>query len=119
MGALTEWRPSGAMTIEHAAALWAEARSHLANIGCGGGASAGAGAGAGAGMHVDLSAVERLDTAGCQVLLACREDTSRRGAAWRLTGCGPQAIEVMGLLGCAALLDADTEGDGVTEEKAR
>jgi anti-anti-sigma regulatory factor len=90
MNSSTEWRPTGAMTIEHAAASWADARSHVA-------------------MHVDLSAVERLDTAGCQVLLACREEARRRGAAWRLSGCGPQAIEVMRLLGCDGILMEETE----------
>lgn len=96
MDSFTPWRPSGAMTIEHAAALWAEARSHGADA-------------ADAAMHVDLSAVERLDTAGCQVLLACREDARARGAAWRLTGCGPQAIEVMRLLGCDGVLMEEME----------
>jgi anti-anti-sigma regulatory factor len=101
MSSSTGWRPDGAMTIEHAAALWADARAHLAN--------SGGGNGDGGTMHVDLSAVERLDTAGCQVLLACREDARRRGAAWRLTGCGPQALEVIRLLGSDGILTEETD----------
>jgi anti-anti-sigma regulatory factor len=91
------WRPGAAMTVEHAAALWADVRSHVAN------------GAAGAAMEIDLSAVERLDTAGCQVLLACREEARARGAAWRLTGCGPQAVEVMRLLGCDGVLMEEME----------
>jgi anti-anti-sigma regulatory factor len=101
MSASTEWRPTGAMTIEHAAALWAGAASHLASDLTGGV------------MHVDLSSVERLDTAGCQILLACREDARRRGLDWRLTGCTGQALEVLRLLGCDGILGA------ITEENAR
>src|SRR5690348_15425507 len=91
------WRPGAAMTVEHAAALWTDVRSHVAN------------GAADAAMQIDLSAVERLDTAGCQVLLACREDARARGAAWRLTGCGPQTIEVMRLLGCDGVLMEEME----------
>jgi anti-anti-sigma regulatory factor len=102
----TDWRPGAAMTIEHAAALWAEAQSHFAH------------AGNGTAMHIDLSAVERLDTAGCQMLLACREDARRRGAAWRLSGCGPEAIEVMRLLGCAEPLEAGAADSGTADSSS-
>jgi anti-anti-sigma regulatory factor len=89
--ALPAWRPAAAMTIQHASTLWTDARSHFAD---------------GGSMHIDLSAVERLDTAGCQLLLACREDARRRSLGWRLTGCAPQALEVMRLLGCVDMLEA-------------
>jgi anti-anti-sigma regulatory factor len=104
MSAPTEWRPSGAMTIEHAATLWADAASHLAN-------ASDVGAGAMRVMHVDLSAVERLDTAGCQILLACREEARRRTFGWRLTGCTPHAVDVMRLLGCDGILGATTDSE--------
>ena len=130
MSASIEWRPDGAMTIEHAAALWADVRAHLANSDTG--SDAGAEAGSVAALHVDLSAVDRFDTAGCQVLLACREEARRRGAAWRLTGCGSHVIDAMRLLGCedtfaapddevtdAGVTDAGATDAGVTEEKAR
>ena len=88
------------MTIEHAAALWTDARSHFADGGA---------------MHVDLSMVERLDTAGCQLLLACREDARRRALSWQLTGCTAQALEVMRLLGCDDVLAARDNANNTEE----
>jgi anti-anti-sigma regulatory factor len=89
----TQWRPGGSLTIDRAAALWAEAQTHLASNGSGT-------------IYVDLSAIERVDTAGCQILLACREDARRRGLGWTLDGCGMQIVEVMQLLGCVDVLGA-------------
>lgn len=117
MNASLEWRPDGAMTVEHAAALWAAAGSHLASdpAACETQAETqdetqhvtrGV-------MHVDLSSIERLDTAGCQILIACREDATRRALDWRLTGCTAQTLDVLRLLGCDGILEP------VTEEEAR
>lgn len=109
MSASIEWRPDGAMTIEHAAALWAAAASHLASD-----PDAGEMQDETRGvMHVDLSSIERLDTAGCQILIACREDAKRRALDWRLTGCTEQTREVLRLLGCDGILEP------VTAEEAR
>ena len=57
--------------------------------------------------EADLSQVERLDAAGCQVLLWARRDAERRGATWRISGCSEPAAAAIRLLGCGRALGLD------------
>ena len=118
MSSPAEWRPTGAMTIEHAAALWKDAASQLASASDLAVGVSDIAADVRLVMHVDLASIERLDTAGCQILLACREDARRRDLGWRLTGCTPQALEVMRLLCCDGVLEAN-DNAAITEETER
>lgn len=88
------WRPHGALTIEDVAAAWPEARAAATGD-----------------ALVDLSALERIDTAGVQLLLALRRQVESRGGTWRLVGCAPRTLELIQTLGGAQAL-------GVTETSA-
>jgi anti-anti-sigma regulatory factor len=78
------WQPAGRLTIEGAAQAHADAAAAL-----------------GRGVaRVDLSAVERIDTAGCQVLLKMAGDARAQGLDWQLSGGAPDVLETIQRLGC-------------------
>jgi anti-anti-sigma regulatory factor len=85
------WRPAGRLTIEQAAQAHAGAAGALAR----------------GVAHVDLSDVERIDTAGCQVLLKMAGDARAGGLAWQLSGAGPGVLDTIRRLGCELPLAPD------------
>jgi anti-anti-sigma factor len=90
------WTLGGPLTIEHAAASWRTAAETLRAATDG---------------HLDLSGVDRIDSAGLQLLIAIRRTLERRGLAWRLTGCSPRVLETIGQLGGMDILGIDTRTD--------
>jgi anti-anti-sigma regulatory factor len=94
------WTPGGSLTIEHAAEYWSAAAGTLTTA---------------AGGHVDLSAVDRVDSAGLQLLIAVRRTLEQRGLVWRLTGCSPGVVETIGQLGATEILGIETQ----TERRGR
>jgi anti-anti-sigma regulatory factor len=87
------WRPSGALTVEWAAAAAVEAGDALAR----------------GVAHVDLEAIERIDTAGCQILLRMAGEARARGLEWRMSGARSSVRETLQRLGCDRPL-AGSEG---------
>lgn len=93
------WAPDGPLTIDRAATLWPLAAEAVS-------------ADAGETVHVDLAQVERIDTAGCQILVRLASDAQARGLVWQLTGCSAGVAETIGLLGCGSLLvQTDASGE--------
>lgn len=85
------WRPEGLLTIEQAAAANADAAAALAR-----------------GIaRVDLAAVERIDTAGCQILLKMAHEARGQGLGWEMTGVSPTVLDTLRRLGCDAPLSSD------------
>lgn len=77
-------RVNGELTIQTAAEHLADLRTALAAPGP---------------LEVNLGEVTELDTAGLQVLLAIRAETSRSGKEFRLANCSPTVLEVLEIAG--------------------
>ena len=93
----TIWAPQGPLTIEQAAASWRELTPLFD---------------AGPDLDVDLSGVSRIDTAGCQLLIAARLETTRRGGAWRAHGAAAAVLETMTLLGTETAIEGFDTREG-------
>lgn len=65
------WAPTGTLTIDTVAAQWSSVQTLL---------------GAGRPLQVDLAAIDRIDTAGTQLLLQVRRVAGGTGQAVRLHG---------------------------------
>jgi anti-anti-sigma regulatory factor len=91
--AVSRWAPSGRLTIDGAARIANDMPF----------------APTATAWEVDLSSVDRLDTAGCQLLLRARQDAERRGIAWRVVGCQTRIAESIRVLGCAGALGLDAQ----------
>jgi anti-sigma B factor antagonist len=63
---------------------------------------------AGAWTGLDLSAVEAMDSAGVQLLLALRRSLADEGLPWTLSGASEPVREVLALYGLTDLLPAES-----------
>lgn len=88
--AVTTWAPSGTLTIETVAGHWATLQAHL---------------GAGRPVAMNLAAIERIDTAGVQLLLQARRVAAGVGHPVQVHGCAiaPDTRRLLGISEDAAV----------------
>lgn len=82
--ASTTWAPAGTLTIDTVAAHWSSLQSHL---------------GAGRPLAVDLAAIDRIDTAGTQLLLQVRRVAEAVGQPVQVHGLTmpPETRRLLGI----------------------
>jgi len=97
------WAPSGTLTIDTVAAHWASLQASLA---------------AGPSVHIDLTGIERVDTAGVQLLLQARRVAAGAGHPVSVRGFSLPADSrrLLGMTEDAALAAQVTPADVTGQE---
>lgn len=97
------WAPTGTLTIDAVASHWSSLQAHL---------------GAGRALEIDLAAIERIDTAGMQLLLQVRRVASDSGQAVRMQGLqmNPDTRRLLGVLEHAAFAAQVTPATATGQE---